>query len=57
LEQQESITKDSLTIKVNAVLWFKVIDPQKAIIKVADFNQGVYQLSVTALCNIIGNTF
>src|ERR1043166_3086465 len=54
LEQQETITKDSVTIKVNAVLWFKVTDPEKAIIKVANYNQAVYQFSVTALRNIIG---
>lgn len=54
LEQQETITKDSVTIKVNAVLWFRVTDPEKAIIKVANFNQAVYQFSVTALRNIIG---
>ncbi|GAA3926164.1 slipin family protein [Hymenobacter algoricola] len=54
LEQQETITKDSVTIKVNAVLWFRVTDPAKAIIKVANFNQAVYQLSVTALRNVIG---
>ena len=54
LEQQETITKDSVTIKVNAVLWFKVINPEDAIIKVANYNQAVYQFSVTALRNIIG---
>ena len=54
LEQQETITKDSVTIKVNAVLWFRVIDPASAIIKVADYNKAVYQFSVTALRNIIG---
>ncbi|UOK41373.1 MULTISPECIES: slipin family protein [Flavobacterium] len=54
LEQQETITKDSVTIKVNAVLWFKITNPEDAIIKVADFNKAVYQFSVTALRNIIG---
>jgi regulator of protease activity HflC (stomatin/prohibitin superfamily) len=54
LEQQETITKDSVTIKVNAVLWFRVIHPADAVIKVANFHQAVYQLSVTALRNIIG---
>jgi regulator of protease activity HflC (stomatin/prohibitin superfamily) len=54
LEQQETITKDSVTIKVNAVLWFKVTDPANAIIKVADYNKAVYKFSVTALRNIIG---
>ena len=53
-EQQETITKDSVTIKVNAVLWFQVVNPADAIIKVANFNQAVYQLAVTAVRNIIG---
>jgi len=54
LEAQETITKDSVTIKVNAVLWFRVTNPENAIIKVANYNQAVYQFSVTALRNIIG---
>ncbi|HRF39240.1 MAG: slipin family protein [Saprospiraceae bacterium] len=54
LEQQETITRDSVTIKVNAVLWFKIIDPESAIIKVANYNNAVYQFSVSALRNIIG---
>src|SRR5436190_223099 len=54
LGQQETITKDSVTIKVNAVLWFSVVNPANAIIKVADYNKAVYQFSVTALRNIIG---
>jgi regulator of protease activity HflC (stomatin/prohibitin superfamily) len=54
LERQETITKDSVTIKVNAVLWFKILMPADAIIKVADYNRAVYQFSVTALRNIIG---
>lgn len=54
LEQQETITKDSVTIKVNAVLWFQITNPEDAIIKVADYNKAVYQFSVTALRNIIG---
>lgn len=35
-------------------MWFKIINPADAIIKVADFNKAVYQFSVTALRNIIG---
>jgi regulator of protease activity HflC (stomatin/prohibitin superfamily) len=54
LEQQETITKDSVTIKVNAVLWFRVIDPKKAILEVANYNMAVYQFSVTTLRNILG---
>lgn len=54
LEQQETITKDSVTIKVNAVLWFKITSPEDAIIKIADYDRAVYQFSVSALRNIIG---
>src|SRR6476646_4325892 len=49
LEQQETITKDSVTIKVNAVLWYQIIDPKASIIKVADYNKAVYQFAVSAL--------
>lgn len=54
IEQQETITKDSVTIKVNAVLWFKVTEPDKAVIAVADYRLAVYQAALTALRNIIG---
>lgn len=54
MERQETITKDSVTIKVNAVLWFRVVDSKKAVINVANYNQAVYQFAVTALRNIIG---
>jgi regulator of protease activity HflC (stomatin/prohibitin superfamily) len=54
LERQETITRDSVTIKVNAVLWYKVVDASHAVIRVADFNKAVYQFAVTTLRNIIG---
>ncbi len=54
LERQETITKDSVTIKVNAVLWFRVVKAPEAIISVANFQQAVYQFAVTTLRNIIG---
>jgi regulator of protease activity HflC (stomatin/prohibitin superfamily) len=54
VEQQETITKDSVTIKVNAVLWYKIVDPAKAIIAVASYNDAVYQVALTSLRNIIG---
>src|SRR5215469_3025537 len=54
VEPQETITKDSVTIKVNAVLWYRVMDPAKAILEVADFRSAVYQVALTSLRNIIG---
>jgi regulator of protease activity HflC (stomatin/prohibitin superfamily) len=54
VEQQETITKDSVTVKINAVLWYRITDPAKAILEVADFRSAVYQVSLTSLRNIIG---
>jgi len=53
-EQQESITRDSVTIKVNAVLWYKITDPEHSVIAVGDAASAVYQLALTSLRNIIG---
>jgi regulator of protease activity HflC (stomatin/prohibitin superfamily) len=53
-EQQETITRDSVTIKVNAVLWYHVTDAAKSVISVADAGAAVYQLALTSLRNIIG---
>src|SRR5438093_5900337 len=54
VEPQESITKDSVTVKVNAVLWYRVTEPFKAILEVANFRDAVYQVALTSLRNIIG---
>jgi len=53
-EQQETITRDSVTIKVNAVLWYRIVDSAKSVIEVADADSAVYQLALTGLRNIIG---
>ncbi len=54
VEQQETITRDSVTIKVNAVLWYKVFAPERAIVAVQNYNAAVYQLALTSLRNIVG---
>src|SRR5579864_8550953 len=54
IEQQETITRDSVTVKVNAVLWFKVSDPQKAVLTVERFRSAVQQVALTSLRNVIG---
>jgi regulator of protease activity HflC (stomatin/prohibitin superfamily) len=53
-EQQETITRDSVTVKVNAVLWYRITDAARAVIEVADAPAAVYQLALTGLRNIIG---
>ena len=53
-EQQETITRDSVTVKLNAVLWYRITDASKSVIAVADAPAAVYQLALTSLRNIIG---
>ena len=51
---QDVITKDNVSIKVNAVVYFRVIDPMKAILEVEDYLFGTNQLSQTTLRSIVG---
>lgn len=53
-EQQETITRDSVTVKLNAVLWYRITDAAKSVIAVADAPGAVYQLALTSLRNSIG---
>lgn len=54
IESQETVTKDSVTIRVNAVLYYKIHEPEKAVIEVRDFMNATYQAALTALRNVIG---
>ena len=54
IEPQETITSDGVTIKVNAVLYYRLIDPSKAINKVENYNLAVYQTALTTLRNVVG---
>jgi regulator of protease activity HflC (stomatin/prohibitin superfamily) len=54
VEPQEAITLDNVPIKINAVIWQRVINPQRAVIEVADVGNAVIQVAVTALRNVIG---
>jgi regulator of protease activity HflC (stomatin/prohibitin superfamily) len=54
IEPQETITADGVTIKVNAVLYYRLIDPSKAINKVENYNLAVYQTALTTLRNVVG---
>lgn len=51
---QDVITKDNVSVKVNAVVYFKVVDPQKAILVVQDFFYATSQLSQTTLRSVLG---
>lgn len=53
---QDIITKDNVTVRVNAVVYFRVIDPRKAIIEVEDYLFATSQLSQTTLRSILGQS-
>jgi regulator of protease activity HflC (stomatin/prohibitin superfamily) len=51
---QDVITKDNVTVKVNAVVYFRVMDPRKAIVEVEDFYYATSLISQTTLRSILG---
>ncbi len=53
---QDVITKDNVTMKVNAVIYFRVMSPEKAIIEVQDYLYATSQLAQTSLRSIIGES-
>ena len=54
VDQQEAITRDNVPIKIIAVIWRRIIDPERAVMEVNDFANAVLQVAVTALRNVIG---
>ena len=53
---QEVISRDNVTIKVTAVIYFYVVDPIEAVIKVVNFNQATSQIGQTTLRNVLGQS-
>jgi regulator of protease activity HflC (stomatin/prohibitin superfamily) len=54
VEQQETITKDNVPVKINAVIWRRVTEPKDSLIEVANVGDAVTQAAVTALRATIG---
>ena len=53
---QEVITKDNVTVRVNAVVYFRVVEPDSAILKVMDYVRATSQISQTTLRNVLGQS-
>ncbi|MEU5052180.1 slipin family protein [Streptomyces sp. NPDC021096] len=53
---QEGITRDNVTVRVDAVVYFKVVDPAEAVIQVEDYRFAVSQMAQTSLRSIIGKS-
>src|SRR5581483_5423971 len=54
VEPQDVVTKDNVSVKVNAVIYFRVIDPRKATLDVQNFLFATSQISQTSLRSILG---
>lgn len=53
---QEVITKDNVTVRVNAVVYFRVVDPEASVVKVFDHIRATSQISQTTLRNVVGQS-
>lgn len=53
---QDIITKDNVSVKVNAVLYFRVVDADKALIEIENFNYATSQLAQTTLRSVLGQS-
>jgi len=54
VDPQDVITRDNVSVKVNAVIYFRVIDPTKAIVEVENYNYAMSQLAQTTLRSVCG---
>ena len=52
--EQDVISRDNVSVKVNAVVYFRIVDPESAIIQVEDFMQATSQLAQTTLRSVLG---
>ena len=53
---QEAITRDNVTVEVNAVAYFRVLDPIAAVVQVEDYRRATWQIAQTSLRNVIGQS-
>jgi regulator of protease activity HflC (stomatin/prohibitin superfamily) len=51
---QDTVTRDNVTVKVNAVIYFRVIDPTKAVIEISNYLYATSQLAQTTLRSVVG---
>jgi regulator of protease activity HflC (stomatin/prohibitin superfamily) len=54
VEAQETITRDNVPIKINAVIWQRVVTPERSLIEVANVDNAVVQVALTTLRSVIG---
>ena len=53
---QEAITRDNVTLKVNAVVYYRVIEPSDAVVQVEDYRRATWNIAQTTLRNVLGQS-
>jgi regulator of protease activity HflC (stomatin/prohibitin superfamily) len=53
---QDGITRDNVTVRVDAVVYFRVVDPVRAIVDVQDYDSAIRQVALASLRSIIGKS-
>lgn len=56
IPSQEAITRDNVTVKVNAVAFFRVLDPERTVIEVEDYRRATWQIAQTSLRSVLGQS-
>jgi regulator of protease activity HflC (stomatin/prohibitin superfamily) len=56
IPSQEAITRDNVTVRVNAVAYFRVVDPSDAIVQIEDYERATWQIAQTSLRSVLGQS-
>ena len=56
LPSQEAITGDNVTVRVNAVVFYQVVDPARAVVSVEDYRRNIFQIAQTTLRSVLGQS-
>jgi regulator of protease activity HflC (stomatin/prohibitin superfamily) len=56
IPSQEAITKDNVTVKVNAVAYFRVVEPERSVVQIEDYRRATWQIAQTSLRSVLGQS-
>jgi regulator of protease activity HflC (stomatin/prohibitin superfamily) len=56
IPSQEAITRDNVTVKVNAVAFFRILEPERAVVEVEDYRRATWQIAQTSLRSVLGQS-
>ncbi len=56
IPSQEAITRDNVTVKVNAVAYFRVVQPERSVVQIEDYRRATWQIAQTSLRSVLGQS-